>query len=71
MALGFQLHVTDVYLEELAKASVTSESNSEQRYEKKVNRIQEKTEREIVVFGIAGYFLIFSIFILCQGLLMN
>ena len=70
MALGFQLHVTDVYLEELAKASVTSESNSEQRYEKKVNRIQEKTEREIV-FGIAGYFLIFSIFILCQGLLMN
>ena len=46
MALGFQLHVTDVYLEELAKASVTSESNSEQRYEKKVNRNQEKTERE-------------------------
>ena len=70
MALGFQLHVTDVYLEELAKASVTSESNSEQRYEKKVNRNQEKTEREIV-FGISGYFLIFSIFILCQGLLMN
>ena len=32
MALGFQLHVTDVYLEELAKASKLSESNSNQRY---------------------------------------
>merc|ERR1711994_801141 len=30
MALGFQLHVTDVYLEELAKASKSSESNSNQ-----------------------------------------
>ena len=49
MALGFQLHVTDVYLEELAKASVTSESNSEQRYEKKVNRNQEKQKGKFLV----------------------
>ena len=62
MALGFQLHVTDVYLEELAKASVTSESNSEQRYEKKVNRIQEKTE-----FWYCRIFLnIFNIYIVSR-----
>jgi len=32
VALGFQLHVTDVYLEELAKASKMSESKLNQRY---------------------------------------
>ena len=65
MALGFQLHVTDVYLEELAKASVTSESNSEQRYEKKVNRNQEKTENRS--FWYCRIFLnIFNIYIVSR-----
>ena len=32
MALGFQLHFTDIYLEELAKASAMSECNANQRY---------------------------------------
>ena len=31
-ALGFQLHFTDVYLEELAKASEISKTKSEKRY---------------------------------------
>ena len=31
MALGFQLHFTDIYLEELAKASAMSESDGKQR----------------------------------------
>ena len=31
VALGFQLHFTDIYLEELAKASKMSECDSKQR----------------------------------------